>query len=217
MRTIGKVKWFDAAKGEGCALSDSGTQAAFTTAMLKPFGYSTIDAGVALAYDVRLEGVLVVVAIHEIAGKGRLPTDQTPSRVVGTVTWFNRQKGYGFVVSHELAGDILLHKSVVQAFGVHSVLEGTAIECEVVAKGRGLHATRILALPPWKDGICKWFSRPKGFGFVEVDGADVFVHMDLLRRCGVRELRVGQGVRVEVAETERGLCVVEIELKTGEA
>jgi cold shock CspA family protein len=60
---------------------------------------------------------------------------------------------------------------------------------------------------PWADAECKWFSRPKGYGFVVVDGdtAEVFVHMDILRRCNVRELRAGQRVRVRVARTDRGL------------
>lgn len=67
---------------------------------------------------------------------------------------------------------------------------------------------------PFEDAVCKWFSRPKGFGFVRlVEGSeDIFVHMDTLRRCGVRELRLGQHVRVRVEQTEKGLTAVEIEL-----
>jgi cold shock CspA family protein len=44
-------------------------------------------------------------------------------RVTGTVKWFNHEKGYGFVVSEDVEGDILLHKSVIEAYGCHAVLE----------------------------------------------------------------------------------------------
>lgn len=168
-------------------------------------------------------------------------------RVTGTVKWFDPTKGYGFIVSKDVPGDVLLHKSVVEAFGRATVLEGTTVECDVVQKLRGLQAKKLLlvddrtassggtnggsapkrsrereivlpeATGPALEAICKWFSRPKGYGFVVIvgDSEDIFVHMDLLRRCGIRELRQHQRVLVRVARSERGLSATEVQLLSG--
>ncbi|MEQ1867052.1 MAG: cold shock domain-containing protein [Micropepsaceae bacterium] len=59
---------------------------------------------------------------------------------------------------------------------------------------------------PLLEAECKWFSRPKGFGFVVALGTteDVFVHMDLLRKHNIRELKPGQRVLVQVGLGPKG-------------
>ena len=59
----------------------------------------------------------------------------------------------------------------------------------------------------------KWFSRPKGYGFLTVaDHADdVFVHSELLRRFGLRDLTLGQRLLVRLGVSPRGLIVVEVQ------
>jgi cold shock protein len=60
---------------------------------------------------------------------------------------------------------------------------------------------------------CKWFSRPKGYGMVAAPGSreDVFVHMDLLRKHGLRDLKPGQRVKVRVNRGPKGLTATAIE------
>jgi CspA family cold shock protein len=151
-------------------------------------------------------------------------------------------------VSDDVDGDILLHKSVVEAYGAHAVLEGTTVEIDVIQKVKGLQARKVysmdertaskgaqsaagkddngeakrprreIVLPesagPAIEAYIKWFSRPKGFGFAVpmVGGPDIFVHMDVLRRCGIRELRPNQRVEVRITQTERGSAATEVTL-----
>jgi CspA family cold shock protein len=161
------------------------------------------------------------------------------------VKWFDVTKGYGFIVSKDLSGDVLLHKSVVEEFGCTAILDGATVECDVVQKIKGveskfqalkLHsvdpargdggfeeptrkeprAREVLQEPtgPAIEAECKWFSRPKGFGFVTSSRAqgDIFVHMDLLRRSGLRELKPGQKVVVRAGRGPKGLTATEIHL-----
>ena len=115
--------------------------------------------------------------------------------IVGRVKWFDSTRGFGFIVSDQLDGDVLIHFSVLREHGRRSVPEGALVECVPMRLERGLQARRVLsidvscALPPqprapisareradrkalaeaagdFQPVEVKWFNRVKGYGFV---------------------------------------------------
>jgi CspA family cold shock protein len=66
-----------------------------------------------------------------------------------------------------------------------------------------------------KTGIVKWFNSNKGFGFLTMDGQDVFVHYTAITGEGFKDLKEGQTVRFELVENERGLSAAKVEAVNG--
>lgn len=64
------------------------------------------------------------------------------------------------------------------------------------------------------DGVVKWFSGLKGYGFVQPNGGgkDVFVHITVLRNAGLQTLAPGQPVRMKVVTARKGPEAVTVEL-----
>ncbi len=61
-------------------------------------------------------------------------------------------------------------------------------------------------------GRVKWFDAAKGYGFIVPDtgGADVLVHVTVLRRDGFTAIREGARVVAEAQQRERGLQVFRV-------
>ncbi len=116
-------------------------------------------------------------------------------RVAGRIKWFDATRGFGFLVSDQCDGDVLVHFSVLRDHGRRSLPEGALIECIVEQQDRGLQARRIISIDlsealiaPARTAIpaadradrqaltdaageyepveVKWFNRVKGYGFL---------------------------------------------------
>ena len=55
---------------------------------------------------------------------------------MGTVKWFNTQKGYGFIQPDDGQKDVFVHISAVERAGLGSLREGQKISYEIVADRR---------------------------------------------------------------------------------
>jgi CspA family cold shock protein len=119
-------------------------------------------------------------------------------RISGTMKWFDATRGFGFLVSDEADGDVLVHFSVLKEHDRRSLPEGAQVECLVAEQERGLQARKILSIDlsnavlpdparsssgkmrvdpsaliedagEFEPVIVKWFNRLKGYGFLVRD------------------------------------------------
>jgi CspA family cold shock protein len=63
---------------------------------------------------------------------------------IGTVKWFNTQKGYGFIAPNDGSKDVFVHISAVERAGLKSLVEGQSVSFDIVTE-RGKTAAGNLA------------------------------------------------------------------------
>jgi CspA family cold shock protein len=59
-------------------------------------------------------------------------------------------------------------------------------------------------------GKVKWFNEGKGFGFIETEEGDVFVHHSAIEGQGFVSLREDQEVELEIGQSEKGPRAVKV-------
>jgi len=68
------------------------------------------------------------------------------SKSIGTVKWFNPDKGFGFITQEDGGDDVFVHFRAIVSEGFKSLDEGQRVSYEVERGQKGLQAANVTAL-----------------------------------------------------------------------
>lgn len=138
----------------------------------------------------------------------------TGEKTKGVVKWFDKKKGYGFIIPSDGSDNLFVHHTdIANVEGFRFLTENE--EVEYVEGGdagkRMAKDVTVLAGPPMNAdgtkhlGLVKWFDPKKGFGFVTPnDGSeDIFVHYTDVHCEGFAFLKDRETVEFNVAINEQ--------------
>ena len=61
-----------------------------------------------------------------------------------------------------------------------------------------------------KSGTVKWFNGQKGFGFIQTEDRDVFIHISAVHAAGLDSLQEGAAVSFDLEDGPKGPSAVNI-------
>ena len=62
---------------------------------------------------------------------------------LGTVKWFNNEKGFGFIAPENGGKDVFVHHSAIQGSGYKSLAEGDRVQFDVTSGPKGDQASNV--------------------------------------------------------------------------
>ncbi len=226
---LGTVAWYEPAKGYGFITPDGGGAEIFvhSSAIV---GGGVLSQGQRVAFLV-VDGEKGLQADHLLPLAAQAAQQAVASDGAdGTVSWYDGDKGFGFITPESGGPDVFVHVRAL-ADRLTELGEGDRVTYDIVVseKGpqardvrlarsstpRGAPATsttrarsghREASEVPARggEGVVARYDAERGFGFIAPDagGADLFVHVSVLR--GAEALHQGDRVRYQVRQSDRG-------------
>ncbi|NLE44698.1 MAG: cold-shock protein [Chloroflexi bacterium] len=68
------------------------------------------------------------------------------ARTTGTVQWFSRVKGYGFIRPDDTEEDVFVHYSAIRGEGYRNLRQGQKVESTVEDSPKGPQAADVIGL-----------------------------------------------------------------------
>ncbi|MEC6825234.1 cold-shock protein [Photobacterium sp. NCIMB 13483] len=68
------------------------------------------------------------------------------SKTIGTVKWFNEEKGFGFITQDNGGADVFVHFRAIVSEGFKTLAEGQKVSFDVEQGQKGLQAANVIAL-----------------------------------------------------------------------
>lgn len=93
-----------------------------------------------------------------------------------------------------------------------STATGVDFDARPAQRNDRAHAVDLADAGPMEPVVVKWFNRLKGYGFLNRVGndADIFIHMETLRRAGIVDIEPEDRLTARITESGKGLLAVEV-------